>query len=184
MNTIRICLLDVDGVLANFEASAMKAMGITKEELYTKVPPGKWSMNEPFMSDDDFWKCIDAVPDFWETLPKYDDADDIVKVCQKYFGDQIIVVTTPPKNPLSYAGKAHWMKHNFPKLYRQTFIGPKKHMLGHPGAVLVDDYELNCSKFQETGGQIVLVPNRGNKHYELISDRVKYVDERLKELCS
>lgn len=180
---LNLLVLDIDGVLSNFEESAMKAMGITKEVLYTKVKPGEWSMNKPFMDDDAFWECINAVPDFWETLPKYDDADDLVKVCEKHFDKQIIVVTTPPRNPSAYAGKAMWMQNNFPKLYRRTLIGPCKHMLGHSKAVLVDDYELNCSKFQEAGGHFVLVPGRCNKYHELVGDRVRFVDERLKELC-
>jgi 5'(3')-deoxyribonucleotidase len=176
--------LDVDGVLADFDTSALKAMEITREQMDERVPLGQWNVNEGTMSDTEFWKRVDKIPDFWHTLGKYPDADEIVDVCEYYFPNEVVLLTTPPTNPYSYFGKAHWIKANFPHLYRSMFIGPNKFKLAHPGAVLVDDAEKNCDKFERAGGKVVLVPTRGNRLHPLEKNRVKEIKRQIEEILS
>ncbi len=181
--------LDIDGVLSDFCGPALKIMGVTEEQLKKALPPGPSSfyITSPFMSDDEFWALIDGVPDFWENLPKTKEADKIVEICMKYFGKEVYLLTKPPHNPLSYAGKAVWVRKYYPQLYRSLFVGPRKHAFAHPGAVLVDDNEENCDLFckppnGKPGGSAVLVPRRGNSLYAKEPNLIEYVDEELKRL--
>lgn len=183
------CFFDCDGCLADFESSALKLMGVTKEQLYISLPPGRAAsyITSPFMMDDDFWGLVDRTPDFWETIPKTKEADEILSVCKKHFGNEVYLLTKPPRNPLAYAGKAKWVCEHFPKMYRYLFVGPKKYAFAHPGSVLVDDNEENCDLFMnppnnKPGGTAVILPRRGNKLYHLEGQLITYLDDELRKL--
>ncbi len=174
--------LDVDGVICDFTSSALMVMGITREQMEERVPIGTWNVNHGTMEESEFWKRVDSVPSFWESMSKLPDADKIVGLCESYFGENVVLLTTPPSSPDSYSGKARWVKANFPKLYRRMFIGPNKYLLAHFWAVLVDDSEKNCSKFEDAGGHAVLVPDRGNRLYTETHRRVEHVKESFDHL--
>lgn len=176
----QVLYLDCDGCLSDFYSSALKALGKDKEVIERTLLPGTWSM-EPAcgVTEDEFWDIINNTPNFWESLDVLPNARGLVKVCEKYFGEEILLLTSPSKNPQSYAGKAVWVQKHFPKYARRLMVGPKKHMLAHSNAVLVDDYEVNCSKFEERGGKTVLVPNRGNKLHDKMDRVLEVVEEGL-----
>lgn len=191
MSRIHTVFLDIDGCIADFCGPALKVMGITQKQMEDALPPGRgaFMMTAPFMTDDEFWGRVDNIPDFWENLPKTKEADEIVKLCTSYFGEELYLLTKPPRNPLSYSGKATWVRKHFPKLYRNLFIGPRKYAFAHPGSVLVDDNEENCELFVKPpngkpGGDVVLVPRRGNSLHEKESYLLEYLGSELRRLTS
>lgn len=179
-----VCFLDMDSVITDFYLPALKAVGLTKEYVEANLPPGPeaWRLDEKFMSKNDFWGAINSVPNFWESLPKTQEADEIVKICEKYFGDNVFLLTSPPHHSNAYSGKATWVKENLPKYRRKLFIGPKKYAFAHSKAVLIDDSEENCEKFRKAGGKIVLVPRRGNSLHHREHELLTVLEEELEHL--
>lgn len=176
---VQICFLDIDGVLADFYHGAIKALGKDNEEVEKNLPPGTWSMESACgVTEGEFWATINKIPDFWESLDVLPHAKGIIKACEKHY-KEIMLLTKPPQAAHAYAGKAAWVKKHFPKYFRRLLVGPKKHLLAHPEAVLVDDYEQNCYEFEGNGGHTVLVPSRGNKLHGLVEQTVEVVDAGL-----
>lgn len=164
---VKICFLDLDGVLVSFYNAALSVMGMTRDLADLVVPPGEWHFSKYFCKDDnEFWKKIDQTPRFWQSLDKMDDADHIVETCEQLFGSNVYLLTSPPLNPSAFSGKAEWVQKHYPHLYRKLFIGAAKEAFAHSGAVLVDDSDSNIEKFKKAGGKAVLVPRRWNSGHQ------------------
>src|ERR1700761_7792245 len=121
---ISTVFMDVDGCLCDFEMGVLKAFGETRESLYPDWPPGEFQMEIPLMQSlDDFWKTIDSIPHFWESLQPMPDAEEILSVVEKYFGEEnIILCTSPSRNPDASAGKVTWIQEHLPKYARRFCI--------------------------------------------------------------
>lgn len=181
--TNTVCLLDIDGVLANFWTAAVHRLGLKVADSFARVPPGEWSFVAHLgYSDNEFWKIIDSTPGFWEGLAKMPDADLILETCEVFFPGRVFLLTAPPLNPEAYSGKARWVRERYPKLYRKLFIGPAKEAFAHAGAVLVDDNDGNCEKFRAAGGNAVLVPRRWNSGHGVADDALHCVRQELLHL--
>ena len=159
-----ICFLDVDGVLADFVGGCCEVFGISREYLYERWPPGIWNFHPSLqITEDQFWADIDAQGiKFWRNLEPMPDMADILQVVEERFGDNVALLTSPPRNPLAVAGKVEWIQKYLPKYRRKFFVGPAKHLLAHPRAILIDDYDANVQKFQKAGGLGIVVPRRWN----------------------
>lgn len=179
------CFLDCDGVLSDFYTPAVKAMGMTIEEVEKELPPGPeaWNFHKKFMPAEEFWSCIDKVDNFWEDLPKTKDADAIINLCEQWFGKEVYLLTSPPHNPISYTGKAQWVKNHFPAYFRRLLIGPCKYLLSKPGTILIDDFMENCNMFEKRGeGKSILVPARCNYLHYKQDDIIGHIKMKLEEL--
>ena len=107
----------------------------------------------------------DSVPrSLWATVPKSDECDFILSVCEQMVGqDNILIATSPTKDPDCLAGKLEWIHTNLPKwLWRQFSITPRKHWLAKPGIMLFDDCPDNVQLFRAEGGEAVLVSRPWN----------------------
>lgn len=152
---------DLDGVIANFVEGAIEAadLPLTYDEVV------QWNFFKPYMSVTEFWGRIHAHSCFWEDLPVYPWAHELVGALRS-FGD-VIFCTDPSHDEESSTGKIRWLKrHGFlskgdPDCY---VLLRDKFLLSKPGTVLVDDSTYNCRMFTglQDQGDAILFPQRWN----------------------
>lgn len=118
-----------------------------------------------------FWDEVTAA-DLWKTTPKSPQCDWLIEKAAGIVGqEEVLLATSPTKDPQSHSDKLYWIQNNLPEwIQRQYFITPRKWLLGKPGAVLFDDNIENCDKFGEEGGRAILVPRPWNPLNPLNTD--------------
>jgi 5'(3')-deoxyribonucleotidase len=108
-----------------------------------------------------FWEAVHQR--IWAECPKSPECDWLIRRCRSLVGYNIYIATSPTKDPGCLAGKLEWIHSHLPRwLHRQYCITPRKHLLGKPGTLLIDDNEGNCLKFIDAGGVAILFPRPWN----------------------
>jgi 5'(3')-deoxyribonucleotidase len=141
--------LDMDGVVADFDAYANKVVGYS-------TPGGKRYPLED-------WAKIAANPRFYRHLAVCPGADVLVNnVWQmaKAAGYDVKFLTAIPRAndvPYCFQDKVEWAKENFPDI--PVWFGPYSHDKHHhcqPGDILIDDRDDNIRDWNSAGGQGIL----------------------------
>lgn len=152
--------LDLDGVLADFVGGALATHGhsLPRREV-------RWGFMEQIgfkESDPAFWEPFNR--EFWANLPPTKECHDLLAAVECIAGrDRISILSSPCMTPGCLDGKRDWIARHLPPGYlKRTFLGGAKHLLAHPKAILIDDYELNTSAFTTHGGTSILVPRPWN----------------------
>lgn len=154
---------DMDGVLADFFNPAFAAcnealcFGATADDY--RRSHGKFSIEEYFrITPRKFWGIIDSEPGFWECLPVLRQG---VSAFNEYAADprfDVYVLTSPSANPHCIYGKAVWLQKHLGVGVKRVIYTGNKHLLAHPGALLIDDYPKNTMAFANAGGATCLLP--------------------------
>lgn len=171
---------DLDGVIANFVDGAIEAadLPLTHDEV------NQWDFFKPYMSSEDFWDRIHGQSCFWEDLPVYPWAHELVEALRS-FGD-VVYCTDPTLDDESATGKIKWLKrHGFVEPNGKNYIlAAEKWRLSTDGSSLVDDSKANCCHFLTRGeGFGVLFPQRWNDTFgHATVDPVAAVVGRLKSI--
>ena len=97
---------------------------------------------------------------FWADRKPYQEARSFLKVLEGY-GD-VYLATSPTLDPGSASGKHACIAEHIPEYLRRLIIGPCKHLLARPDAILIDDADMNCINFAIEGGQTILFPRPWN----------------------
>lgn len=161
--------LDLDDVCNTFTPYLLNRMGCAIEPHDYGGYPGKLDIVPAAnllglvrnWTRKSFWEAVGR--EMWVQAPVSNEFHWLLKTCRHYVGHDIYVATSPTKDPDCLAGKLEWIHEHMPKwMHRQYFITPRKWMLGRPGALLVDDNEKNCRKFEERGGLAIRFPRPWN----------------------
>lgn len=177
------CFLDVDGVLADFNAGIYRKLGLPYDPLtwaHAKGPDG-WDFHKDLnMSFAEMSGLCDET--FWENLPWWYDGRDILRIVLDHFGQQnITLLTTPMPHYQSPTGKWLWIKKNLPEYEWQTMIccGKKDVLATLPGSILIDDCQRNVDAWEKAGGLAVLVPRWWNNLWPQFHGAALVVEHRL-----
>ena len=191
---IKTIFLDVDEVLAQWVVAALRALdgfagysGAGDPRLqpaavfaaWDALLPRPWDLCEVIPHTRvAMWQAIHACDaGFWKGLDLYPWAMELYQRCSAVA--PVVLLTSPSKDPSSYAGKAAWVQRHF-GLDADLLIGSCKHRVAHPGAVLIDDSPKNCAAFIEAGGHAIVFPGIGNILHAVPGDeRVAYVARAL-----
>lgn len=178
-----ILFLDMDGIIADFVTAVHKFHG--REDCYVNSKNyGIFDIEKIWgISPDDFWKADSQ--EFWETVPKMHDADMIVDLVTKVFGeDKIAILTAPSNGPGCVPGKRAWIKRNFPQFQRRIIFANAnvKRFMAGPDKYLIDDKDSNVAEFKAGGGNGILVPRAwnskfGNRNGSVAEIRLQLNDE-------
>lgn len=170
---IQSIFLDLDGVLSDWVSSALRVFNLTHDdvspddlrELHRVVTNG---------DEDAMWAEIDKHgEEFWSGLSLYDWSLELWETCRSVA--PTCILTKPSRSPYSASGKVRWITQHFKT--RSFLIGPPKHFCARPGALLVDDYEKNCLRFKDAGGEAIVFPQPYNmnasKDHRWVLEKIK-----------
>jgi len=178
-----IAWLDIDGVLASWNAGVHARLGIEHDYKTWPYKLGRrgWHWhNEIGKSFED----IDALCDFdlWYDLPWMHDGKAILAHVVAAFGmENVRLLTTPMPNCMSASGKVAWVRKNIPGLEKQLIImtAPKETLARTPGSVLIDDSSKNVDRWRDAGGNAILVPRWWNDDYRRALETEEWVAARI-----
>lgn len=153
---------DMDGVVADFHTGVSRAMGVSVPDV------------DRFLQQPDVWEQIaQHAPDLFVTLPKLADASKLISglVTLRDEGRIRLSMLTaipnewaadPTMRRLSTKNKKDWMTKYFPAIPSSNVLvvvraDKKKYAaaqrsLGHPPAILIDDYIKNIREWDAAGG--------------------------------
>ncbi|WP_203452786.1 hypothetical protein [Rhizobium sp. rho-13.1] len=153
--------LDLDGVMANFDAHFPAMFGVDHRE----------------MLDDDMWAQINSHPSYFRDMPIFEGA--------KEFFDKIawmdpIILTACPKSNYAHAArqKRAWVREHLSTscIILPVMGGRHKPLFMHaPGDVLIDDFPKNIEAWHDEGGEGIL--HMGN-FGETFDDLMDVLDDR------
>lgn len=151
--------IDMDGVLADFNAGSIKALGKRKDD----IPTG------------DFWKRIthydkDVEP-FFENLPAMKDAFELMRFITSNFENYFVLTATgfTPKNVDEQ--KRNWAKKVFSPHLKVVTVrkSADKAQYANPTTILIDDRRKSIDPFIAAGGIGILHVNADNTIAQLQS---------------
>ena len=145
---MRTIYLDMDGVVADFDAYALAVLGAKQAQI-------RWS--------DAQWNSLRNNPRMFRDLNKTPEADQLVEVCRlisKQKGYNLLFLTAIPHDndmPWSFYDKVCWAQQRYPDI--PVHFGPyskDKHLHAKPGDILIDDRASNIREWMEAGGVAIL----------------------------
>ncbi len=177
------CLLDMDGVLANFVQGSLDIHNIKMDaEMLYAGHEGQWDFVKILgMSQPAFWKPMDE--EFWAKLDPMPDAFKILELVEARFGrENVMLLTSPSNNYGCHAGKIRWMERHLPRHYSKTaghMFGSRKELLARPNNWLIDDRDQNVDDFRSHGGIGTLVPRVWNRFHNIRASALDFLKEAL-----
>lgn len=164
--------LDLDDVCNCFTMHALRAVGCpVRANEFHKFNP-EWGFDivkavnalHPHykFTPRGFWSFINR--EVWASAPKSVEFEFLLHRCETLVGrENTCILTTPTLDPECLAGKLEWIHRHFPPwMHRQYLMGPQKHLLARPDALLIDDSDKNVVAFRGAGGQAILMPRPWN----------------------
>lgn len=160
---MRQCLIDMDGVIADFVGAISLAHNRPNPYLKPEAQ-GIWDMELLWgISAAEFYRPSDC-REFWVSMPKTPEADQIVELALASFGlANTAILTAPSSFEGCIPGKRAWIERYYPTLKSQMIFGSAKEFLAGPNRWLLDDRDKNVDAFQKAGGHGVLVPRPWNR---------------------
>lgn len=145
--TIGRIFLDLDGVLADFDALAGKMLNTNNIYKFEFVYGAKA-----------FWEGIHRDPMFFQNLPLKHDALELWFAVKPY---KPTILTALPHTGAESVDrqKRAWVKHYFGDVEVITCLTKEKPDYCRPGDVLVDDRDLNRERWEANGGRFLLHQN-------------------------
>jgi 5'(3')-deoxyribonucleotidase len=182
----KVCYLDLDGVLVDFTKGVLEFHAQRGNKLASslKYEEMDWDFDKKLGLDpEQFWGSLGY--DFWLNLDWTKEGKDILSLLESKFGDNIAILSSPPKTGGAVEGKLAWVAKHLPKYKRRTFIGARKELMAAESKLLVDDRGENCEAFREAGGHVFLVPRPWNGakqlEHKLMPLLTNYLDWFFKE---
>lgn len=139
--------LDMDGVVADFNAYAQKVL--RKKEVHHKWP-------------DEEWAKLRDNPHLYRDLEKTPYADQLVDACRKLRDQKgyrlLFLTAVPNRNDMHWAfyDKVIWAQKYFPDI--PVHFGPfskDKHVHAEEGDILIDDRASNIREWMATGQKAI-----------------------------
>lgn len=134
--------LDLDGVMANFDAHFPALFGVDHRGL----------------ADDDMWATINAHPSYFRDMPIFEGA--------KLFFDSIswldpIILTACPRSNYAHVArqKRAWVREHLSTrcIILPVMGGANKPLFMHaPGDILIDDFDRNTKAWEKEGGIAIM----------------------------
>jgi len=188
-DTERLCFVDLDGVLVNFMGPALDLHGRSVPEVYgTSVALGTWDTWKLLgISPEKFWEPLDRNAfDFWSGLPWTPEGKHILRMAEQVFGEKNVrLLSSPPRHPLAWAGKAAWVQRELPQYAQRLHLTNDKAVVagecGLHTKFLIDDSDRNLTEWADADGAGILVPRPWNSQHRDAGRVIGAVIERIEK---
>lgn len=144
---MRRIFLDLDGVMADFDAHFEKLFGMSPEAYCNQF------------GDDGMWVRIHETPDFFRSLPPMPGALEYFRSILRFY-NPVILTACPKDRYKDVAEQKHgWVREHLGPAW---FVCPtaggssKPRFMQHPGDILIDDFERNTKAWEKAGGVAIL----------------------------
>jgi len=143
--------LDMDGVIADFFGGVEKLYGVSH-----------WKQLTSDKSKDLRQDVIERITgtNFFETLPKFPSADNLIAMIKKFTGGRFSILTSPLRgdHDNSAKWKKVWINQNIEQPDETIVSGRKEKYATTKGTanILIDDRPINIEKWQDKGGYGIL----------------------------
>lgn len=163
--------LDMDGVVADWNAGVYDILGYTKEDPNAHYP-------------DEEWEKIKSNDRMYRDLPVMAGAQDLVKIARRFrdqLGWKLLFLTAIPKGndvPWAFYDKMLWTQKHFPDIpvHFGPFAKDKQHHC-KDGDILIDDRKSNIEEWRSRGG-IAIEVHEGDLNNAIIKLRL-LLDQKL-----
>ena len=136
--------LDMDGVIADFFAEAVK---------YSDDSSRGWR-NMEFRDADKVLKRVRQTPNFFLNLPAFPMANTLVQSIVNITGECRIMSSPLTGYDTCEEEKAQWLKDNIHYDFDEVIFTDEKYNYAK-GNLLIDDYGLNCRQWEKHGGYAI-----------------------------
>lgn len=133
--------LDLDGVLADFEAGAERLLTMPAKAYQDRYGQGP------------FWKKLATAPDFYGSLALLPDAQALMDAVRHL---DPIILTGLPIGKWAEPQKRSWVERHFHGIQVITTLARYKSRFCTPGDVLVDDQERYAEAWEAAGGVFIV----------------------------
>lgn len=159
-----ILLWDQDGIFCDFVRHSCEVFSKNYQEVLDNWTGNNIEDNLGVFKHE-FWKKIDSIHDWWETIPPTEECIEFLKIASQYDSH---ICTSPASNPNCAAGKLRWLRKHT-KFDRNVVITPQKWLCAGPGKVLIDDTDKQIDKFKQVlGSKTILYPRVWNSNKHLV----------------
>jgi len=151
--------LDMDGVLADFNAAATRLLGATDAEENRAAQVGRWPDHQ--------WRRLADQANFYLDLPKMPLADELVELALRFRDNldyDVRILTAIPKGndmPEAFHDKIDWINRYYGAHDLRVHFGPYSHDKARhcqgSDDILVDDRVSNCEDWRRAGGTAIQV---------------------------
>jgi 5'(3')-deoxyribonucleotidase len=165
----RTVFIDLDGVMVDWYGGVADLIGDDPhifKEIYLNDPEASKRVNELILLHDVWGKIESGGPEWWANLNPLPWAAELWLTMKK-MGNVCVCTSSgdvdkyPATAAASSAGKCLWMGRHLPEGDKNRFaICPRKQLLAHPNAVLIDDFKRNTKNFTRAGGYGLLWENQ------------------------
>lgn len=129
---------DLDSVLVDFVKGYKKLTG--------KIPPPAETQTDKKL----FWQPIDKLGgDFWANLEWMKDGKELWNYIKPFKPE---ILSSPSSSETSVEGKQRWMDKHLPGVKLNLVQSKEKQIMAKPNAILIDDREDICKRWEEAGG--------------------------------
>ena len=128
--------LDLDGVLADFDAGAERLLGMSAATF------------EQRHGVKELWRRLASAPEFYARLPEMPDARVLFDAVEHL---RPTILTGLPLGKWAAPQKLAWCEEHFPRVPVITCMARDKHRFMDPGDVLVDDRERHRAEYEKHG---------------------------------
>jgi len=177
-----VIYLDLDGVCVDFVSAGLRAHGFDPAQVLERWANGfrgEYRIHKVLgmpsrqywegidRQGEDFWANLEAYPWFWELYNKLSALA------------PVIFLSASTRLPATLSGKMKWLQARFGPAFQDYVFTFQKQQLASPGALLVDDYDLNIDRFRTAGGSAVCFPQLWNCNHT-IADPLAYTLEQAR----
>lgn len=162
------CFIDVDGILCDFNRSAIEFHKLSETEIYANWEPGSYDISKAAgMSADNFYGPLKR--DFWANCYPTEDAAAYIECAERIFGKENVWILTKPLeiHKCCTDGKLEWVEKHFPAYTRRTIVCFSKHACAAPSNVLFDDCDENIDNWKSRKGIGILIPRLWNSGHHI-----------------
>lgn len=156
----KLLLLDLDGILVDLQRALLKLLKANHS--YDEI-----CYYEFFDTEYPHWRALTSTPEFWATLPKTPEFEELVTGIQNIVKhpSNLVICTHAVRVSGCTEGKYEWIARNLGKSFAKNVMVTNCKYAAAKGNVLVDDADHNVDNFRKWGGKACLFPRPWNRRH-------------------